>query len=478
MVPVMSGGRVKLTIPPELEAEMTPAVRVFVEVLLARIESLEDEVAELKRRLDKTPQNSSLPPSSRHPHAKPAPPKRKSKKKRGGQPGHPKHERTLVPPEEVDETVVLKPHSCRRCGKRLRGNDPRPLRHQVWELPEIKPAITEYRRHRLSCPCCRISTCAELPAGVPEHQSGPRLTAFTALLMGCFRQSKRRVALFCETVLNIPCSSGLVVKLQNRATEALRPTYDELAGALPKQTVLGIDESPTKEALHKSWLWTFVAERFTLFAARLTRKGQVLGELLSGRFDGIVTCDRARMYWRLPRLQWCWAHLKRDFQALLDSSLRSVQLLGKQLLEQTRLVFRQWARCRDGTISRAGLKSSLGKVRKKVEALLLRGLKCRHPRTSQVCRELYWYRHRLWTFLDHAGVEPTNNASERALRHPVIWRKLSFGTQSAAGSRFVETLLTVVETCRKQDRDVFDFITTAIRSHLNHRPTPSLLSGV
>ena len=172
------------------------------------------------------------------------------------------------------------------------------------------------------------------------------------------------------------------------------------------------------------------------------------------------------------------AHLKRDFQALLDSGVRSVQLLGKQLLEQTRLVFRQWARCRDGTISRAGLKSSLGKVRKKVEELLLRGLKCRHPRTSQVCRELYWYRHRLWTFLDHAGVEPTNNASERALRHPVIWRKLSFGTQSAAGSRFVETLLTIVETCRKQDRDVFDFITTAIHSKLNHRPTPSLLSGV
>ena len=481
----MSGDRVRLTIPPELEAEMRPAVRALVEVLLKRIDELQAEnralrvrMEKLEARLDKTPKNSSLPPSSQHPHAKPAPPKPASKRKRGGQPGHRKAERALLPPEQVDETLVLKPTSCRRCGKRLHGEDAAALRHQVWEIPEIKPTITEYRRHRLRCPCCRTSTCAELPGGVPEHQSGPRLVAFTALLMGCFRQSKRRVALFCETVLNIPCSSGLVVKLQNRATAALSPVYDELVGALPEQEVLGIDESPTKEALRKSWLWTFVAKHFTLFAARPTRKRDVLDELLSDRFGGIVTCDRAKMYWRLPRLQWCWAHLKRDFQALVDSHVGIAKKLGKQLLQQTRLVFRQWSRCRDGTISRAGLKSSLGTVRKKVEALLLRGLKCRHARTSEVCRELYWYRERLWTFVDHAGVEPTNNASERALRHPVIWRKLSFGTQSAAGSRFVETLLSVVETCRKQGRDVFAFITEAVQSHLNHRPFSSLLVGV
>lgn len=472
-------------IPEELVDEMTPAVRAFVESLLARIEQLE-------ARLGMTPENSSLPPSSRHPHAKGAKAakssgdegrsgvkaKQKAKRKRGGQPGHKKHERALVPVEDVDEVIELKPTSCRRCGEQLIGEDPEPWRHQVWELPEIKPLITEYQRQRLTCECCGTSTCAALPEGVPEHQSGPRLTAFVVLLMACFRQSKRRVGLFCESVLNIPVSAGLAVKLQNRATEALRPAYDELAAALPRQNVLGIDESPTKEANHKAWLWTFVADEFTLFRVTESRKADVLDELLSADFDGIVTCDRAKMYFRLPRLQWCWAHLKRDFQSLADSGVSVARNLGRKLLAHTQRVFRQWSRCRDGTIMHRGLKSSLGQTRRQVKALLLRGLRCRHAKTSGFCQELLHHRDRLWTFLDHAGVEPTNNASERALRHAVIWRKLSFGTQSPTGSRFVETLLSVIETCRQQKRDVFTFVTTSIQQHLTHKPPLSLLPGV
>ena len=135
----------------------------------------------------KTPQNSSLPPSTQHPHAKPPSRKRKSKKKRGGQPGHPKHERPLIPTEQCDEVYSLKPTECRRCDEKLSGNDPEPLRHQVWELPEIKPHVTEYQRHRLTCACCGETTCAELPPGVPQGQSGPRLMAFTALLMAYYR---------------------------------------------------------------------------------------------------------------------------------------------------------------------------------------------------------------------------------------------------------------------------------------------------
>jgi len=462
----------KSQIPPELANEMTPAVRAFVESLLERI-------ADLEARLAKTPQNSSLPPSSQHPHAKPTrPAKAKGRRERGGQPGHSKLERTLVPPAEVDQTIVLKPTACRRCGQQLGGTDPEPWRHQVWELPEIKPTITEYQRHRLSCPGCGTSTCAALPTGVPAHQSGPRLTAFTALLMGCFRQSKRRVALFCESVLNIPCSIGLVVKLQNRATEALRPAYDALAVELPQQRVLGIDESPTKEANQKAWLWTFVAEKFTLFRVAKSRKAETLDLLLTSDFAGVVTCDRAKMYFRLPLVQWCWAHLKRDFRALSECGERVAEEFGRRLLDQTRLLFRQWSRCRDGTITHRGLKISLGATRRAVERLLLRGLRCGHRKLSGLSQELLHHRARLWTFLDHDGVEPTNNASERALRHAVIWRKLSFGTQSAGGSRFVETMLSVIETCRQQDRDVLAFVTESIANHLADRPSPSLLPGV
>lgn len=414
-----------------------PDAQAIIRLLFARIEQqdrriaqLEAHVKELESRLNKTPQNSSLPPSSQHPHAKPALPRKPSGKRPGGQPGHLKHERALVPTEECSEVVTLVPLACRRCGDKLVGNEAKPLRHQVWEVPEIRPLVKEYQLHRLLCPTCGITTCAELPAGVPNGQAGARLVALVALLMGCFRQSKRRVALFLEQVLMQPCSPGWVVKLQNQATAALRPPYEEATGRLPKEETLGLDESPNKEGRVKTWLWSFVATTFTVFALRTTRAATVVQELLGKEFQGVVMCDRAKMYWWLPRLQWCWAHLKRDFQALIDSNDRQAQRLGRDLMRPTRELFRHWARYRDGTITRVGLKRLMHPIRHEVESLLLRGLFSGNSRLYGICRELYGHREWLWTFLDVEGVEPTNNGSERSLRHPVIWRKLSFGTQS------------------------------------------------
>ena len=460
-----------LEITDDLMARQTLEAQAIIRVLLAKI-------LELEARLNKTPHNSSLPPSSQHPHAKAVADKPRSRRKRGGQPGHTKYERALLPSEQCAGVIPLKPTACRRCGTKLSGGDPEPLRHQVWELPEIKPLVTEYQRHRLICPDCGTSTCAALPPGVPHGQAGPRLIGLTALLMGCFRQSKRRVALFLEQVLGQPCSPGWVVKLQRQATTALRPTYDQLAGQLPAQTALGIDETPTKERRDKAWLWGFVAATITVFTVRTTRAATVLGELLTDRFRGVVTCDRARMYWSLDRLQWCWAHLKRDVQALIDSDDRQVQRLGRDLMRPIQELFRHWSRCRDGTISRRGMKRLMTPIRREMERLLLRGRFSGNDRLHGFCRELYDHRDWLWTFVDHAGVEPTNNASERALRHPVIWRKLSFGTQSAAGSHFVETMLTVIETCRQQHRNAFAFLTQAVEAHFTHRTAPLLFPGV
>jgi transposase len=464
-----------LEITEDLIARQSPEAQAIIRVLLAQIAALEKRVAELEARLNKTPQNSSLPPSAQHPHAKGDSGKRRSKRKRGGQPGHAKHERPLMPTEQCDEVVPVKPTECRRCGRKLSGNDTEPLRHQVWELPEIKPHVTEYQRHRLCCCGCGETTCGELPAGVPTSQAGPRLVGFTALLMACFRQSKRRTAMFLETILGQPCCPAWTVKLQTQATAALRPVYEELAAQLPRQPHLGIDESPTQEARAKAWLWTFVAQKFTVFAARTTRAASVLTELLTDAFTGVVTCDRAKMYWQCRRLQWCWAHLKRDFQALVDSGDNQAKRLGHDLLRPTRELFRHWSRCRDGTITRAGLKRLLAPIRQEVEALLLRGCYSGNRRLIGMCNELYDHRQWLWTFLDHDGVEPTNNASERSLRHAVIWRKLSFGTQSAPGSRFVETLLTVIETCRQQHQSTFAFVTAAVQAHFNRKSARSLL---
>ena len=129
-----------------------------------------------------------------------------------------------------------------------------------------------------------------------------------------------------------------------------------------------------------------------------------------------------------------------------------------------REMFQLWARYRDGTLTRLGFKRLMRPVRGEVDALLLRGAFSGKRRLVGMCRELYDHRDWLWTFVGVDGVEPTNNASERALRHAVIWRKLSFGTQSAAGSRFVETMLTVIETCRQQQRHVFAYLAEAVQA--------------
>jgi transposase len=464
-------------ITPEQLAALPPEIRALVRAI---IEHYEQQLAELRGELAgarKTPQNSSLPPSSQHPHAKLPATKPRSNKKPGGQPGHPKHERALIPTEECTEVVPRKPETCRRCGGKLAGNDSVPLRHQVWELPEIKPLVTEYQLHRLCCSGCGATTCAQLPPGVPASQAGPRLVALTALLMGCFRQSKRRVALFLEQILGQPCSPGWVVKLQKQATAALRAPYDQLAKQLPTEDQLGIDETPTKEGSAKAWLWGFVATTFTVFAIRTSRAATILGDLLTEQFSGVVNCDRAKMYWCLGKLQWCWAHLKRDFQALIDDQDQQVKRLGRDLMRPTKAMFRHWARYRDGTITRRGFERLMNPIRREVESLLLRGVFSGNGRMFGMCQELYDHRDWLWTFVEVEGVEPTNNASERALRHAVIWRKLSFGTQSAQGSRFVETMLTVVETCRQQSRNAFAFITTAVEAHFAHQPAPAFFAG-
>jgi hypothetical protein len=255
--------------------------------------------------------------------------------------------------------------------------------------------------------------------------------------------------------------------MQTLVADAVQPACDQLTALLPDQAHLSIDESPTKQKNSKVWLWTFVAQSFTVFAVRTSRAATILDDLLTKRFVGIVTCDRAKMYWQCGRLQWCWAHLKRDFQALIDHPDRRVRRLGHDLMRPTKRLFGVWARYRDGTIDRRRFQREMQPIRQEIEGLLLRGAFSGSRRLRGMCKELYDHREWLWAFVEHAGIEPTNNASERALRHGVIWRKLSFGTQSVAGSRFVSNLLTAIETCRQQDRAVFEYLTAAVAAHFD-----------
>jgi transposase len=274
-----------------------------------------------------------------------------------------------------------------------------------------------------------------------------------------------------------PCSPGLVVKLQDIGAQALAPCYNELAAALPQAEAVNLDETGTRQGPHKGWIWVAATATYTLFAIRLTRSAQVVRELLRETFNGAITTDRYSGYNAYQRRQVCWAHLLRDFQALIDAG-GAGRRIGLRLQQIGWELFGHWRRVRDGTLTRGVACRRIDRLKYPLWEVLEDGQRCRHAPTAAVCGDLFARFDQLWLFLEHAGVEPTNNAAERALRHAVIWRKLSFGTKSDSGSRFVERLLSVIETCRQQDRAVLPFVTQAVEHHFAHRRTPSLLRGV
>jgi len=306
--------------------------------------------------------------------------------------------------------------------------------------------------------------------------TGPRLVAIVGVLMVLFRQSKRRVSLCCEKLFGTSISPGLVVKLQNIVTEATRPAYDELVSQLPDQPAVNVDETPTRERNGKAWIWAVVAAQFTVFAVRLTKAACVIRNLLGESFSGVVTSDRAKMYDFFAVHQWCWAHLKRDFESLAESASGQARQVAQKLQELTNELFHHWHRVRDGTTRRATFGRHLRRLYGQIYLTLEEGTLCPHQSTAAMCQNLLDRYDNLFEFTRHpiGMVEPTNNAAERALRHPVIWKQLSFGTQSSAGSRFVETLLTVVETCRQQRRDTLQFLVDAVDARFHNRPAPLL----
>ncbi|TWU59600.1 IS66 family transposase [Crateriforma conspicua] len=231
-----------------------------------------------------------------------------------------------------------------------------------------------------------------------------------------------------------------------------------------------VDESPTKEKKAKAWLWVAVAPLFAVFGIFGNRSRESLISLI-GDYSGIIlNCDRAKMCLDSKRLQWCWAHLKRDIQKLVDSSDGQVRRLGHDLMRQERLLFEHWRRYKAGAITWRGFQCLAGPIRRQFNSLLLRGSWSGNKKLTGFCDELLPRKEHLWTFLEGEGIEPTNNTAERTLRPAVIYRKLSFWTQSAKGSRYVERILTVSETCRLQNRDAYQYLIEAMKAKFaNHK---------
>lgn len=459
-------------VPPDTQAAIAAAFLAMEK----RIIELETRVRDLEARLKLNSTNSSKPPSSDPIGMKRKPPAQSSGKKRGGQPGHRKAHRALVPPEKVRETVQCKPTACRRCGHELVGDDPEPLIHQVAELPRIEPVVDEYRLHRLTCPDCHASTCGVLPAGVPTGCFGPYLQAVLTMFAGAYRLSKRQIRQVAADIFTLSISIGMISKLERQSASVLEAPYNELAVAVHHANATNIDETSWRERFKKVWLWATVTPLFTVFTIAKTRSGDVARALLGSEDGQVVGSDRFSAYsWIMAKWrQICWAHLRRDFQAMIDRG-GDGEATGRRLLSLSDRLFRHWHRVRDGTLEWSAFQERMSRLRREVKQALLEGSKCSCAKTAATCFEILKVEEGLWTFARVEGVEPTNNAVERALRHAVIWRRISGGTDSVDGSRFVERMLSVVATCRQQGRNVLDYLTMCFEADSRGHVLPALL---
>ena len=321
-------------------------------------------------------------------------------------------------------------------------------------MPPIEPEVHEYRLHRLPCPHCQTVTCGALPDAVPRTAFGPRLHAALSVLTGAYRLSKRQVVQLGSDLLGLTISVGMISKLERITAEVLEQPVAELAEAVKSAEAANIDETGWRESGRKAWLWVVVTTVGIVFRIDRSRAGAVARDLLGKEPRPIVISDRFPGYeWiKLQSRQVCWAHLRRDFQAMIDRNGEGAEV-GRQLLWQSNKLFEYWHKVRDGTIRQSTFLQYMAWLRPMVRLSLERGSACACTKTAATCGELLRLWDCLWTFTRVEGVEPTNNAAERALRHAVIWRRISGGTDSEAGSRFVERMLSVVATCRQQKRE-------------------------
>ena len=450
----------------------------------------QERIADLERQLALRQQNStttSKPPSSDGLAGRQRERGRRTKSRRrpGGQPGHPGHSRPLVPAARANETIDLIPEACRHCQRRLRACDTvgDPRRHQVTELPAIEAHITEYRCHRLRCRACGRTT----PAPLPEEfagQFGPQLTALIAYLTVVCRLPRLVVQRLLEGALHIPISLGSTQHAWEEASAAVAAPYAELQAALPTQPVLNADETGHRTNAAKRWLWTLVAPTFVFYTIATSRGSDVLRRLLGATFAGILGSDRLLTYttYAASQRQYCWSHVTRNF---LSAQELATTAAGKRFCQEAlaleRRLFRLWhrfrgdPRVRGGPITRAQLIAKALPLEHAFFALAERAVNVRDTDSRNLARALCAQHPHFFTFVHEDGVEPTNNVSERALRPAVQWRKTSFGTRSDEGERAVERLLTIARTCQLQQISALVYLTAAIRAHRRRQAVASLL---
>lgn len=377
---------------------------------------------------------------------------------------------------DPDRTLVHPPERCDGCGVGLGDGEAvgEPVCHQVWELPAVVCHVTEHQRLRRRCVCCGKVTLADVPAGTPAGAFGANLCATVVGLAA--HMSREEVAKFVADNFGCPMTAASVEAICKRASQALQGAWDELADAVAGQPVVHMDETGWRWPGVRRWAWLASTEQIAVYHLTNTRAAQVAKDLLGEDFAGVLVSDRYGAYnWiDAAQRQACYSHLLRDFQALADRG-GPIARLGRALKATAAEILAAHRAHEAAGRLVAWHQPELLHLHDRLMDLLEQGARMRDEKTSRFCTGLLDLWPALWNFTEIAGVEPTNNRAERALRFAVLLRKRSGGTRTDHGDRFIERLLTVRETCRLQHRSMHHYLLNAITAALHGLPTPSLL---
>ena len=465
----------------------------FILDLASRVQQLDQRLERLEAQARQDSRTSSKPPSTDPPKtraqrraearakAKELMRRERERREAGGQPGHQGAGRDLKPEDQVDEIVDHYPDACGGCGRRFDDEQRRPGgrfgRHQVCELPPISVRWTEYRTHQLRCRHCRARTSARLPELLACSPFGLRLQAAVVTLTARHRISRRGICELALDLFGVTLSSGAVDAICQRASDALAGPHCQLQDWVLDQDAVHVDETGWRTRGEGRALWTATTPQATFLQIAQHCNREQFNALIGTSYPGIVVSDRWNGYSHLDpkQRQVCWSHLQRDFRRHADG-LGEQKTFGEHGLALTRRVFAAWRAYQHEHHDRQKLQAEIAPIQTELRALLQQASpkKARNRWHRQFANNLLKVWPALWTFTTHPGVEPTNNPAERALRGPVIHRKVSLGTQSNTGERFTERALSAAATCRQQRRSLFTYLSELIIAHARGDPFPAL----
>jgi transposase len=438
-----------------------------------RLREMEKKLAELEDRLRANSSNSSTAPSASPPWA----PKLKKKptgKPPGGQKGHQGHHRKLLPIEEVDEVVKHVPLVCDHCQAPLSQAPALSSRHQLAELPPRAVKIIEHQSYVCTCSACGQRTVKPIPATIKSRCTGARLDAAVCYLSARVHGSRRAVEEVLSEIFGIALSLGSISAREQEMTVALASSYQQVQQHVRSASAKNVDETGWKRT--GRWLWVAASKTAALFHIDRGRNWHALQQVLGETMSGTICSDRFALYNYIKpqRRAICWAHLKRDFVRWSERGEACVRF-GERGLTLVAEVTRLWNQFVNRRFGRTRLKCKLRPLRRRLDKLLQWGMRCSMEKIRHFCRNLLRVKNALWTFARVRGIEPTNNHAERCLRPAVIWRKKSLGCHSQGGCRYVERMLSVIQTLRLQNRSVLQFLTTSLQAHRHCLPSPVLV---